>query len=103
LSELEAKCEIHAGDVVDTQSNLNSDVLEDIAALPGIDYSAYATKRAIIDGNLLYYRNQIAHGENLQPLASDYDELHDEVIWLVNAVRNDIENAALVEAFRRQP
>lgn len=49
---------------VDTESNLNSVVFENIAISVAIDTSEYQTKYNFIDESLLKKRNSVAHGED---------------------------------------
>jgi hypothetical protein len=87
-------------DGVDTQSNLNSEVFREIAHLIGLDYSRYSTKEAIIDEKLLKSRNGIAHGENVSLGLLDYEELHADVLELIEWFRDDVENAVAQKNYR---
>ena len=84
---------------INTKSNLNVDVLNDILSLIGIEPDAYLAKRPIINQRLVESRNAIAHGGRPDML-SDYQDLHDDVIQLIGWVRNDIENAAVTGNYR---
>jgi hypothetical protein len=86
---------------IDTQSNLNSDVLSDLFQKLGLDASSLETKFHFIDFSLLANRNSIAHGEYLPLSVTDYSEAHGEVLDLLNAVRNIISNAASTRQYRR--
>lgn len=48
---------------IDTKSNLNTDVITDLASKLGIDSSVFIQNKYHIDSRLLKYRNAIAHGE----------------------------------------
>ncbi len=54
-----------------------------------------------MDERLLASRNAISHGQWLTIDRTDYDDLHHEVLSLLNTFRNDVENAALRNHFRR--
>ena len=102
LSDLNESASIPWDDAVDTRSNLKCEVLKEITRMLNVDYTSYAVKELIIDGKLLYYRNNIAHGAEMMLPASDYEELHREVLWLLERFRDDVENAAVVEAYKRK-
>lgn len=89
---------------VQTKSNLNSEVLQGIFALIGIDHSHFATKNNLIDNQLVNYRNTIAHGQNLAELfnKSDYEHLHDEVLGMMSIFKTLVENAAITRSFKRK-
>lgn len=86
---------------IDTESNLSSKVLKEIIFVLGLDYSPYESKAKLIDSRLLGRRNSIAHGEIVSIDDEDYDQLHNSVIEIINCLRNQIENAAVQETFRR--
>lgn len=87
--------------VVDTESNLSSTVFSEILSTLGLDSSQYATRYFIIDNRLVGNRNCIAHGEYLQIDIDDYIALHDEVLTLLNEFRDQIENACVLNTFKR--
>ena len=86
---------------VRTDANLNSSVFEDVALSVGIDLAAYTPKYNLIDESLLRRRNSIAHGEYLELDADAFRDLADEVIVLMRQVKNDLENAASTQSYRR--
>lgn len=86
---------------IDTQSNLSSEVLEELFERLGLDGSPLATKHHFIDFSLLKPRNSIAHGEYLDFSSEAYIDAHDEVLGLLNMVRNIVSNAASNGAYRR--
>jgi hypothetical protein len=80
--------------VISTRSNLNGDVLREIAATLGLDYSPFELKEKAVIDRLVTFRNSVAHGEG-QPISQpDYDILHAETIDLLNKYRDLIEDAA---------
>lgn len=87
--------------VVDTKSNLSSDVLDDILSALGLPRSNFATKMNFIDANLVNPRNYIAHGEHFDMKISEYFELHESVVGLIEIFRNEIENASVLKSFSR--
>lgn len=88
--------------VINTKSNLGSNVLKDILVVLGLSDANFATKMALIDASLVNRRNHIAHGEYLSVSASDYENLHQEVLGLIEAFRNEVENAAVMKKYLRE-
>ena len=91
--------------IIKTDSNLKMDIFKEIAATIGIDDSPYVLKGKIIDGRLLGNRNKIAHGERIEQLdgiskASDYIELHEIVLKLIDDFAQSIRQAASREEYR---
>lgn len=85
---------------IDTKSNLNSAIFENIALSIGITLSSYDAYYKLIDESLLARRNKIAHGEYLDLDSETFRELADEVINLLRMYKTDIENLAMVGAFK---
>lgn len=88
-------------EAISTASNLSSEVFKEITSILGIDFSFYSTKSKLIDEKLLKQRNEIAHGNYLLIDRDGYIELHEIVIDMINTFRNQIENAAINEDFKR--
>lgn len=101
LSDMRHPAKLPWQDAVNTGGNVNSDVLQEVLGLLALNYTPYETKRVLIDEKLLARRNKIAHGEQLRLDIEDYEEVHSEVLILLNMFRDDIENAALMKAFMR--
>jgi len=101
ISELNQRC-ILPKDPISTASNLNSEILKEIADILGIDFSPYLTKSKLIDEKLLKTRNEIAHGEYSGVDSNEYIELHQDIINLLDLFKNQIENAAISERFKRK-
>jgi hypothetical protein len=88
---------------VDTQSNLNSDLCFELMASLGLDSRPFETKKALIDYSLLAARNSIAHGEYLDVTKSGYEELHDEVVGMLDTVKRIVIDAAENKRYRKTP
>ena len=76
------------GRVVNTESNLRHVTLEkmlDTLNLPGANFE---TKKNLIDVLLCDRRNSIAHGRNEFPTTDEIAELHQQVLSLLEEVRN---------------
>ncbi len=80
-------------DAIQTNSNLNSDVLFDIVTSLGLDYQPFESKPNFIDKWLLSTRTEIAHGQYLEFDHPAYVELSDEVLQLLDMFKTQIENA----------
>lgn len=87
---------------VNTRSNLNTDALNEILCLLGLDRKDYLLKRQMLDQTLLASRNLIAHEMRVEIEPDDYARLHDEIMQLAQQFRTDVENAAVTEEFRRE-
>jgi MAE_28990/MAE_18760-like HEPN len=88
-------------DSVDTKDNLRGDAFREIMALLGIEFAKYAAKENFISYTLCDQRNEIAHGSHRAVAAADYDEMHNDVLWLIDSFRDDIMNAAATLAYKR--
>jgi len=101
-TKMDSPLKFSAKNVVDTKSNLSSSVLEEIIWTLGLNMMPFETKRKMIDSSLVERRNFIAHGQFLNIDVKDYLELHDEVIWLIDEFRTQLQNAAVTDAFLLQ-
>ena len=91
---------ISTGSSIDTESNLNSEVFQNIALTAGIDCRKYESRYNFIDVELLKNRNEIAHGHYLSIDPEAYATFSDEVITLLRWVKTDIENCITTECFK---
>jgi hypothetical protein len=87
--------------VINTHSNLNFEVLEEITSCLGLDISAYEARRKFIDGKLVARRNKIAHGNHDEIDDEEMNELRQTVVDLMDTFKTQIENAAAQKAYRR--
>lgn len=101
LSDLSDNAKIDSQNSVNTRSNLNTDTLREILALLGLDEKNYLSKGPLLDEKLLANRNRVAHGERVEIDSGDYRLLHGEIIQLVDWFNTDVQNAAVMEQFRR--
>ena len=101
MSDLAETARIDWDTAIDTRANLNSDAFREILVSIGLEEARYSTKGALIDQRLLRNRNVISHGGYLSIQLEDYNELHTEVVQMVEWFRNDVENAAVTAAYRR--
>ena len=87
--------------VVNTESNLSTTVLKEITWCLGIGYELFESKEKLIDLKLVGRRNHVAHGEEVPVNDSDFIEMAEEVIGLLNTFRNLIENSAVTGGYKR--
>ncbi|MEA9897637.1 MAE_28990/MAE_18760 family HEPN-like nuclease [Xanthomonas campestris pv. raphani] len=95
------KAKIPHSNIVDTKSNLGSSALKDILFVLGLEESHFSTKMAFIDSNLVRPRNYIAHGEIININVHEYENVHAEVLALIEEFRNAVENAAATKRYLR--
>lgn len=96
------RAKISSDGVIDTASNLNSEVFSNILTTIGIKCDSFWDNRfLLIDGSLLKNRNKIVHGEMSEIDSLTYDQLHDLVIEMLNKFCDCIENAAASKDFLR--
>jgi hypothetical protein len=99
-AQMNEKAKFPFENVINTRSNLNSEVFENIAVAIGVDPSKYSTKYQLIDKSLLARRNDIAHGKYLDIDAPECKTLADQTLELLRAFKTDIQNAASLETFK---
>jgi hypothetical protein len=87
-------------DTIKTGSNLNSTILEEILATTGIEFAPYELKSNLIDGQLLNYRNTIAHGNYLPVDKTEYETIHGEILGMLDNISTDFTNATVLEKFK---
>lgn len=94
------KVRIHYRDIVSTNSNLDSKTLLEICTTLGLSFSPFETKALFIDAKLVGSRNHIAHGEDQEISQEDMESIKNEVVGLIDVFRNEVENAATLQAFK---
>ncbi|BAZ08097.1 MAE_28990/MAE_18760 family HEPN-like nuclease [Calothrix sp. NIES-3974] len=101
LTQVHQTSSIPYEDIISTASNLSSAILREITCLLGLDYSFYQTKEVIINEQLLKRRNAIAHGEYLSLDRDEYQQLHDEILAMMENFRTQVENSACQKLYIR--
>lgn len=86
-------------DLVDTRSNLNTDVIKDICLICAVDADQFEQNRAFLDLLLLKRRNAIAHGQQEFIRADEVDELVAKVLGLMEHFRTLLENKVYLKAY----
>lgn len=102
LTKLGERADLTLKNAVVTESNLSSVVFANIATSVGISTTTYEARYNLIDVSLLQRRNSIAHGDYLDIGREDCAKLIDEVITMLRAYKNDIENSSISSAYLRQ-
>lgn len=85
--------------LIDTKSNLNSNVLADICKICGISFSLFESEVEFIDLVVLKRRNSIAHGEEQYVDEKEMDALVDRMLTLMRTFRNELENHVYTKAY----
>ncbi len=101
MDETDTRATLSYRGIIDTESNLDSRVFENIASSIGIDTSQYETKYNFIDKSLLDRRNRIAHGEYLDVNQNDFLVLSDELLEILRQFKNDIENSTALDKYTK--
>lgn len=97
--KLGRKCNISTEKYIDTKSNLNSEVLQEIVLKIGVEYSQYELKANLIDQRFLGFRNAVSHGEYRVIKETEFIEIYDEIIGLIDTFKNQVLNAATQKTF----
>jgi hypothetical protein len=96
-----SRARIPKSSMIDTKSNLRYQVLADILIAVGLSVEDFVTKDKFIDVTLCDSRNSIAHGRDFFPPPTDFPDLMDEVVGLMENVRDLILAAARLSSYRR--
>lgn len=86
--------------LVNTKSNLRHAVAESILGSVGLPRDLFALRAHLIDLRLCDARNEIAHGRERFPSASEFAELHDEAVAMMEVLRGEIGNALQSRHYR---
>lgn len=86
-------------DLVNTKSNLNSDVLREICLICEIPSTDFEEHKSFIDAILLKRRNAIAHGEDTFIAKSDLDEVADKTIELMRMFGDALDNKVQLKTY----
>lgn len=100
FSTLDNKANIPYNYAVATYSKLNTETLQEICLIIGIDENKYGLKKGIIDEKLVRVRNEIAHGE-LKPISLEaIIETYDLVFPIMEEFKNDIQNNVVTVKYK---
>ena len=90
--------------IIDTKSNLNSDLFKELMNLLDLDPSIHDTSFNLIDERLLARRNGIAHGENRKRFPLDKDEyydIHTRIVQIMDDLATQIKDAAENKSYKK--
>lgn len=102
LNRLDERASIPNNNVIKTGSNLNSNILLEILTTVGIDYTDYELKNNLIDSILLKNRNSIAHGEYVELDEINFNELFNEILWMMDDIKTKLTNSIVLETYKRK-
>jgi hypothetical protein len=86
-------------DLIDTRSNLSTDVIKEICVICGIDPTYFEQNRAFLDVLVLKRRNAIAHGQQEYIRTDEVDDLVGNILGLMSFFRNQLENKIYANAY----
>ena len=86
-------------DLVNTKSNLNSEVLREICLICGISSASFEAYESFIDVILLKRRNDIAHGEDTFIAKTDMNELAAKTIELMRMFGDALDNEVQLKTY----
>lgn len=95
LTTYEQKAQIPYDYSISTYSKLNTETLEEICLITGIDETDYILKKGIIDEKLVSNRNKIAHGELIRISPDESIEIYELMIPIFEKYKTDILNKAI--------
>lgn len=101
LDSQEEKVLIDPQRAIDTESNLNSNVFENICKTVGIDYESYWSTYSHFIDELVKIRCMIAHGELITPDKKYTIEALSIIQNSINHFSTDISNAVTMESYIR--
>lgn len=84
---------------VRTASNLSFEVLRDVLTSVGCDAERYTDMRDLINAELVAPRNRIVHGEADYVRLSEWEELRDAVLAIMDDIADQVIGSAVDETF----
>lgn len=100
-SGLNCNFKVNCDKIVDTESNLKSQVFLNLMYQLGLDTGPFELRKNFIDQKLIKNRNAIAHGERVseQELEEAYDEISNNLLYMIQTVHNMIKATASNSGF----
>lgn len=86
-------------ELIDTRSNLSTNVIMDICLICGIDATHFEAKRTFLDVILLRRRNAIAHGQQQYIASEEIDDFVADILALMAHFRSLLENKVYTKAY----
>lgn len=92
ILDLKTSTNLPLKNVINTESNLKSEVLQNILNIVNFDKSKYELDYNFIDSNLLKTRNLIAHGDKLDATCTfdQFEQCNKKVLKLINDFSKDV-------------
>lgn len=92
ILDLKTSTNLPFKNVINTESNLKSEVLQNILNIVNFDKSKYELDYNFIDSNLLKTRNLIAHGDKLDATCTfdQFEQCNKKVLKLINDFSKDV-------------
>jgi hypothetical protein len=87
--------------LIDTKSNLNTDVIKDLCLICGFEDVFFESNRFFIDTTLLKKRNAIAHGQAEGIDIHELDDVVDKTLALMAQFKTLIENKVYTKGYLR--
>lgn len=87
-------------ELVNTKSNLNSEVLREIYVVCGVDPTVFQEHQGFIDVILLKRRNSIAHGEDTFIHVGELDNITEGTVSLMRLFSNQLQANAYLRHYR---
>ncbi len=85
--------------LVDTRSNLNTDVIKDICIICGVESDHFEQNRTFLDVLLLKRHNAIAHGQQEYIQSDEIDDFVARILALMSFFRNLLENKVYMKEY----
>lgn len=102
LDNFETNVAFNPVSVIDTESNLSSEVLKEIMFTVGLDFDDnWHKKTQLIDHQLLKSRNEIAHGEPVTIDLALFEQLHKFVLDSLEEYKTLIENSVALSSYKK--
>lgn len=101
IHELHNRAYVPYKTIINTRANLKFNILEEIFYIIGLEIEEYKLKKETID-ELVELRNNIAHGKNSPIIYKTYLEYHNEIINLMEKIKDEIVTAAFKKSYRRK-
>lgn len=95
FDKMEKRAEIPRDYMIATYSKLNTETLEEICMIIGINESFYSLKKGIIDEKLVKNRNSISHGNWEKFEAQEILDIYGQVFPIMEKFKSDVLNRAV--------
>lgn len=101
INELDKNSNILTTNVIQTKSNLKYNIFREILFIIGVSESKFSGYESLIN-DLVDARNNIAHGDYLRVDFKTYQIMFIEVQEIMESLKTEIENSALVEGYKQK-